>query len=641
MAVKNYKELIEVDAISHIDEVLFGVTTTISILTIIDEILYSGDELTITNPHTLESDTFTLSADSVADATSLSINSHDFTSSFPVYSVISFAQYENIRQRTIIDRGTIAGMTITPTTLIKTDSILIDAGNGKIAIGGSTASEALDVYGEIAINGTSIIYLPDQVALLGSVVFGTGGRNLVNTAGTDGRYNTIIGIGAGNAMTTAQKNDAIGYQAAYVNISGSYFQAIGYRAAYVNISGGYFQAIGYLAAYVNISGSYFQAIGYQAARSNTSGSNFQAIGYRAAYSNTSSGNFQAIGYAAAYSNTSGGNFQAIGYFAARSNTSGGNFQAIGYFAAHSNTSGSYFQAIGSQAAYSNTSGGKFQAIGYQAAYSNTSGSNFQAIGYRAAYSNTSGSNFQAIGYQAARYLADGSTGAKVFNNSTYVGTNTKVSAEGVTNENVFGYNATGNGSNSVTLGDDNILKTILKGDVGIGESTPSTILHIKSATTPAITVENSTTSITVLVQAFNTAGAVGTGTNHELGIYTDAIEAVKIDTSQNVGIGTTPTSNLHNGGSAAKEIVSKTADYTAADEEVIICDGSSNTVTITLPALSGITGRTYYIKSIDSTYTVTIDGNGAETIDGQATQTLGKYNCIQIIAGSSEWHIIN
>ncbi|MBT3209103.1 MAG: hypothetical protein HN347_12225, partial [Bacteroidetes bacterium] len=206
MAVKNYKELIEVDAISHIDEVLFGVTTTISILTIIDEILYSGDELTITNPHTLESDTFTLSADSVADATSLSINSHDFTSSFPVYSVISFAQYENIRQRTIIDRGTIAGMTITPTTLIKTDSILIDAGNGKIAIGGSTASEALDVYGEIAINGTSIIYLPDQVALLGSVVFGTGGRNLVNTAGTDGRYNTIIGIGAGNAMTTAQKN---------------------------------------------------------------------------------------------------------------------------------------------------------------------------------------------------------------------------------------------------------------------------------------------------------------------------------------------------------------------------------------------------------------------------------------------------
>ena len=556
MAVKNYKELIEVDAISHIDEVLFGVTTTISILTIIDEILYSGDELTITNPHTLESDTFTLSADSVADATSLSINSHDFTSSFPVYSVISFAQYENIRQRTIIDRGTIAGMTITPTTLIKTDSILIDAGNGKIAIGGSTASEALDVYGEIAINGTSIIYLPDQVALLGSVVFGTGGRNLVNTAGTDGRYNTIIGIGAGNAMTTAQKNYAIGYQAAY---------------------------------------------------SNTSGSNFQAIGYRAAYSNTSGDNFQAIGYAAAYSNTSGSNFQAIGYLAASANTSG-----------------SYFQAIGSQAAYSNTSGGKFQAIGYQAAYSNTSGS-----------------NFQAIGYQAARYLADGSTGAKVFNNSTYVGTNTKVSAEGVTNENVFGYNATGNGSNSVTLGDDNILKTILKGDVGIGESTPSTILHIKSATAPAITVENSTASITVLVQAFNTAGAVGTGTNHELGIYTDAIEAVKIDTSQNVGIGTTPTSNLHNGGSAAKEIVSKTADYTAADEEVIICDGSSNTVTITLPALSGITGRTYYIKSIDSTYTVTIDGNGAETIDGQATQTLGKYNCIQIIAGSSEWHIIN
>ena len=47
----------------------------------------------------------------------------------------------------------------------------------------------------------------------------------------------------------------------------------------------------------------------------------------------------------------------------------------------------------------------------------------------------------------------------------------KASANGNTNEIVIGHTATGNGSNSVTLGNSSITKTILRGNVLIGTTT--------------------------------------------------------------------------------------------------------------------------------------------------------------------------
>ena len=207
--------------------------------------------------------------------------------------------------------------------LIGDSGVVIDS-KGNVGIG-ITPTQKIDVDGSIAISGTKIITLPNQTTLTGSLIYGTGGENLVNTTGDDGKYNNLFGIGAGNSLTTGEHN---------------------------------------------------------------------------------------------------------------------------------------------------------QAMGYLAGYSNTTGSNWNAIGNAAGYSNTTGSNWNAIGYRAGRYLADGATEAEVFNNSTYIGSNTKVSANGVTNENVIGYNATGNGSNSVTLGDDNIVKTILKGNVGIGTTSPTAKLTI-------------------------------------------------------------------------------------------------------------------------------------------------------------------
>ena len=207
--------------------------------------------------------------------------------------------------------------------LIGDSGVVIDS-KGNVGIG-ITPTQKIDVDGSIAISGTKIITLPNQTTLTGSLIYGTGGENLVNTTGDDGKYNNLFGIGAGNSLTTGEHN---------------------------------------------------------------------------------------------------------------------------------------------------------QAMGYLAGYLNTTGSGWNAIGNAAGYSNTTGNNWNAIGYRAGRYLADGATEAEVFNNSTYIGSNTKVSANGVTNENVIGYNATGNGSNSVTLGDDNIVKTVLKGNVGIGTTSPTAKLTI-------------------------------------------------------------------------------------------------------------------------------------------------------------------
>jgi hypothetical protein len=73
----------------------------------------------------------------------------------------------------------------------------------------------------------------------------------------------------------------------------------------------------------------------------------------------------------------------------------------------------------------------------------------------------------------------------------------------------------------------------------------------------------------------------------------------------------------------------------------ILCDGTSNTVTINLPTAVGITGRIYNIKAINVDNAVTVDANGTEEIDGSATAiTLSLMESITIQSDGSNWWII-
>ena len=144
-----------------------------------------------------------------------------------------------------------------------------------------------------------------------------------------------------------------------------------------------------------------------------------------------------------------------------------------------NTTGSDNIASGYQSLYSNTIGSNNIASGYKALVSNTTGDNNIANGQNALYFNTTGSSNVAFGYNAGRYIADGSTANETGSYNIFLGANTKANADGDQNEIVIGYDATGLGSNTVVLGNDSIVTTALKGDVGVGTTSPLSKLHVK------------------------------------------------------------------------------------------------------------------------------------------------------------------
>lgn len=97
--------------------------------------------------------------------------------------------------------------------------------------------------------------------------------------------------------------------------------------------------------------------------------------------------------------------------------------------------------------------------------------------------------------------------------------------------------------------------------------------------------------------------------------------------------------------SANLNVTSKTANYTATSaDDVILCNASGGSFTITLPAAASNTGKVLRIKKTDSTLTgtVTIDGNASETIDGALTRVLVTPNeTIMIVCDGSNWDILS
>jgi hypothetical protein len=89
-------------------------------------------------------------------------------------------------------------------------------------------------------------------------------------------------------------------------------------------------------------------------------------------------------------------------------------------------------------------------------------------------------------------------------------------------------------------------------------------------------------------------------------------------------------------------IASKTSNYTATIyDDVILCDATSGSLTITLYAASGNAGRRLTILKTDSsTNTVTIDGNASETIDGALTTVIYPNQTITLICDGSNWKSI-
>jgi len=348
---------------------------------------------------------------------------------------------------------------------------------GSLGIGTSFPDQKLTIsQGNIQIDDTTfankngIIY-KGTVPFIHNFNYGNNG-----TVTTDG-YNTFVGKNAGNFTmgstvdntVFSSSNTGIGEYSLNSNTAGYHNTANGAFTLRNNTTGYFNTANGSLALNFNTTGYSNAANGAYALYLNTDGYQNVANGLQALYTNTTGYQNTANGYQALRSNTTGYQNTANGVYALYSNTNSYN-TANGYEALYSNTSGSYNTASGYQALRLNTTGHNNTADGNKSLYSNTTGYYNTGGGTRALYLSTTGYQNAALGYSAGTYAGSGYTANATSNNSLYLGYDTRALADAGTNEIVIGASAIGNGSNSVTLGNTSITKTILQGKVGISNS---------------------------------------------------------------------------------------------------------------------------------------------------------------------------
>ncbi len=243
----------------------------------------------------------------------------------------------------------------------------------------------------------------------------------------------LWGGAAGYNNTTGSSNAFLGYAAGRTNTTGSHNVFLGGRAGYNSTTGVNNAFVGHNAGVTNTTGSHNAFVGYEAGQTNTTGYSNSYLGIRAGYRNQAGRNIVAIGDSAGFSNTTSNNV------------------FLGSKAGFSNTTGSFNIFTGAYAGYDNTIGSFNVIYGLDGGRLNTSGSFNTFMGHQAGATNTTGTNNTFLGFRADVGSAD-------LTNATAIGNGAKV-----------------NVSNAVVLGEGAF--------IGIGTSSPTNKLHVKSGIT--------------------------------------------------------------------------------------------------------------------------------------------------------------
>lgn len=155
-----------------------------------------------------------------------------------------------------------------------------------------------------------------------------------------------------------------------------------------------------------------------------------------------------------------------------------------------------------------------------------------------------------------------------------------------------------------------------------------------TGSTSSTTATNNSTTATNQNTTATNQDAGGDGAHNNLQPYVVMNYIIKV-TSAAVGEGESlPVSSVE----------TQTSDYSMdLEDAIVLADANSNNVTITLPLASGASGRTFYVKRIDSsgTYTVTITCSGSDTVDGEASVTIpDQWAVMGLVSNGSNWFIL-
>jgi hypothetical protein len=266
--------------------------------------------------------------------------------------------------------------------------------------------------------------------------------NGVSVGPYNGISNTMVGNNAFLNSTPGVNNTAIGSNALSNAIGGNDNTAVGSNAiAGLGLATG--------------SGWRNTAVGVSALANGGGGSDNVAVGFNT-LPNTTGGANTAVGMYALLNNTTATENVAIGAYSQGSNTIGNGNTSIGTNSMALNTIGEVNTAVGQKSLYSNLSGRYNTAIGVQAQEENTTGGQNTAIGVAALDRNTTGAYNAVLGAFSGRYIADNTTYNTAIDNSVLIGALSRPLADNANNEIVIGYNAIGNGSNTVTLGNTSV-----------------------------------------------------------------------------------------------------------------------------------------------------------------------------------------
>ena len=176
------------------------------------------------------------------------------------------------------------------------------------------------------------------------------------------------------------------------------------------------------------------------------------------------------------------------------------------------------------------------AIGVDALFSNTTGNSNTANGKAALQNNTTGSSNIANGFDAGNFISGGDANA-TSSQSVYLGASTKASASGDNNEIVIGYDATGAGSNTATLGNTSITNVKTSGTLTAGTITYPNA-HGASGQVLSTTGSGTLSWITPASISF---GAIGGSSNANGATLTSGVISLTPADGTNGGIITTET----------------------------------------------------------------------------------------------------